>query len=220
MDHTHHEMPFTRIELCVFGIRDGELHVLLARREERPQQGMWALPGGVLRIDMDKDLDDAARRVGRERLRAPMPYLRQQCAEGGLGRDDRVKWALSIVYRVLVDVSMFAPEPGKRVTDLKWEPVRLAAKDKNLAFDHAFIVSEAVIALRREVAALDLPFAFLPSQFTLTEVQQVCEAISGAPMDKSSFRRRLDDREIVEAIPGQFRPGPNRPAQLFRSRSK
>jgi len=37
----------------------------------------------------------------------------------------------------------------------------------------------------------------------------------GYSLDKSSFRRKLDDRKIVSAIDGEFKRGANRPAQLF-----
>lgn len=37
-------------------------------------------------------------------------------------------------------------------------------------------------------------------------------------LDKSSFRRSLDDRNLLEAIPGEMKTGAFRPAQLFRKR--
>ena len=50
-------MPFTRIELVVMSIVDGRLAVLLGKRTGAPHEGQWALPGGVLRIDLDEDLE-------------------------------------------------------------------------------------------------------------------------------------------------------------------
>ena len=61
-DPKRHPMPFTRLEIAVMSLVDGELQVLLARRAEAPYAGRWALPGGVLRIDLDASLDAAARR--------------------------------------------------------------------------------------------------------------------------------------------------------------
>ena len=63
-----HPMPFTRLEIAVMALIGGRLHVLLARRAEPPHAGRWALPGGALRIDLDRTLDDGARRVMHERL--------------------------------------------------------------------------------------------------------------------------------------------------------
>ncbi|MCU0837041.1 MAG: NUDIX domain-containing protein [Chromatiaceae bacterium] len=56
-------MPFTRVEIAVLSVVDGRLCVLLARRAEEPHAGKWALPGGVLRIDLDGSLDAAAQRA-------------------------------------------------------------------------------------------------------------------------------------------------------------
>src|SRR3546814_6009719 len=82
-----HPMPFTRIELAIMSIVDDGLAVLLGHRAQAPHAGRWALPGGIIRIDLDCDLDAAAQRVARERLGVELPYLRQLRAVGG--REDR-----------------------------------------------------------------------------------------------------------------------------------
>jgi 8-oxo-dGTP diphosphatase len=188
---------------------------MLAKREARPFMGSWALPGGVLRIDLDDDLEAAVRRVARERLRVPIPYLRQQCAVGGKGRDTRARWALSIVYRTLLRANHFDPQAGKRVADLKWTSVAKAQAAKDLAFDHAQIIGNAAAALRQEVEALELPMDYLPQQFTLGELQLSCEELLGRKLDKSSFRRRIADRDLLVPV-DEIRQGPNRPAQVYR----
>src|SRR5690242_9781893 len=87
-------MPFTRVEVAVLGVLDGALHVLLAKRAQAPHAGKWALPGGVLRIDLDRSLDAAARRVMHERTGLDVPALQQLGAEGGPTRDPRAPWGL------------------------------------------------------------------------------------------------------------------------------
>jgi 8-oxo-dGTP diphosphatase len=216
-----HTMPFVRVELCVFAVVQRALSVLLIRREEIPERGKWALPGGALRVDLDHSLEEAAVRVARERLRAPLPSLRQHCAVGGTNRDARGPgrgWALSVVYRAVLRSEMFTPEPGKRVTDITWMPVEIAESARELAFDHGGIVASATAALRREVEALQLPFDLIEVHFSLPDLQQLCEAVLARPLDKSSFRRRLADARVVEPVEGIVRRGPNRPAQIYRAR--
>jgi len=212
-------MPFVRIELAALSVIDGGLAVLLGRRTEAPYQGRWALPGGVLRIDLDASLDDAAQRVAQERLNARVPYLRQQCAVGGPSRDPRAPWALSVVYRALVARDAFAATPGKRLEALRWWPVERVEAEARPAFDHAALVGGAVAALRTEVDRLEIPFGFAPAAFTLSELQALCEALLGRRLDKSSFRRRLDERALVEPVAGALRTGAFRPAQLYRARA-
>jgi len=211
-------MPFTRLELAVLTVADGRLAVLLGRRAAPPQQGKWALPGGVLRIDLDQDLEAAAQRVAVERLSVPVPFLRQLRATGGALRDPRAPWTLSIAYRALVPMAALAPVPGKRLAALQWVAADAAAADSSLAFDHANLIRIAVEATRAEIEQLDLPYGFLPDCFTLGELQTSCEAILGRHLDKSSFRRRLDERKLLEPVPGEMRTGAFRPAQLFRKR--
>ena len=170
----------------------------------------------MLRIDLDKTLDDAVQRVANERLGVHLPHVRQLTTVGGAKRDPRAPWALSVVYRALVPMEAFAPEPGKRLESLRWVAADEAASDPHLAFDHAHLIDRAVQAMRADVEAMNLPAGFVPEDFTLTELQQLCEALVGHHLDKSSFRRKLDERGLVEPVEGEMRAaGAHRPAQLY-----
>jgi 8-oxo-dGTP diphosphatase len=138
---------------------------------------------------------------------------------GGAKRDPRAPWAVSVVYRAFASPHQFEPEPGKRIEELEWRNADVAAQDTTLAFDHAEIIRAAAATLREEVERLDFPHELLPEQFTLGELQSFSEQVLGRTLDKSSFRRKLDARALVEAVPGEVRRGPNRPAQLFTMRS-
>jgi ADP-ribose pyrophosphatase YjhB (NUDIX family) len=211
-------MPFTRIELVVMSIVDGGLAVLLGKRAGPPHKGKWALPGGVLRIDLDRDLEAAAQRIASERLGVTLPYLRQLLAVGSKNRDSRAPWALSVAYRALIPVESIDPHAGKRLEAIRWCPIDEAMEDSKLAFDHAGLIRSAADATRAEIERLELPFGFLPEAFTLGELQTCCEAFLGRRLDKSSFRRKLDERELLETLPGKMRTGAFRPAQLYRRR--
>lgn len=209
-------MPFCRVEIAILSLVGGVLSVLLGKRQQAPYAGRWALPGGVVRIDLDKTLEDSAQRVAKERLGVSLPYLRQQCAVGGVTRDPRAPWALSIVFRAMIPADSLVPEAGKRLDALRWCPVGDAITDSRLAFDHAKLIDQAVATTRSEVERLEFPTGFLPETFTLGELQTICEQILGKTLDKSSFRRRLADRNLVEVVPGEMRSGPFRPAQVYR----
>jgi len=211
----HYEMPFTRIELAIMSVVDGGLAVLLGKRTGSPHKGKWALPGGVLRIDLDRDLDAAAQRVADERLGVTLPYLRQLHAVGSKTRDSRATWALSIAYRALLPFDAIDPQAGKRIDALCWRPIDEAMADTKLGFDHADLIRSAAETTRAEIERLELPFGFLPETFTLGELQSCCEAIFGRRLDKSSFRRRLDERDLLEPVAGEMRTGAFKPAQLY-----
>ena len=137
-------MPFCRVEIAILSVVDDKLCVLLAKRSQAPYAGRWGLPGGVIRIDIDEDLEAAVQRVSRERLEVELPFLRQLCAVGGVSRDPRSKWGLSIVYRGLLPAEEFDPKAGKRIEALAWRPAEGVMVDTKLAFDHAQLVAQAL----------------------------------------------------------------------------
>lgn len=210
-----YEMPFVRLELAVLTVKDNALQVLLGKRSVRPYRDQWALPGGVIRIDLDDDLESGCQRVAQERLGTELPNLAQVCAVGGKKRDPRAPWALSVVHRCILALDKLEAAPGKRIEKIAWVPADEAAADTTLAFDHAKLIEASAQATRADFRELRFPPGLLPEWFTLGDLQSLSEAVLGHPLDKSSFRRRIDDAGCVTPVPGQMRTGAFRPAQLF-----
>ena len=211
----NHPMPLIRLEVVVLAIVNNVLRALLAKRVEEPYSGQWALPGGILKVDLDQTLDEGAQRVMQEKIGVTLPCLEQFCAVGGAKRDPRVPWALSVVYLALMPAKPVHLSAGKRSEILEWRPAENVIGDL-LAFDHANLISRAVMKQREQVESMVMPWGLLEDNFTLSELQLTCEHVIGRPIDKSSFRRKLSDRELVEPVQGAMRGGAFRPAQLFR----
>lgn len=211
-------MPLVRVEIALQTLIDSQLCTLLIRREQAPYKDRWALPGGVVRVDRDPTLDACAERVSRERLGVIPPSLRQLCAVGASGRDPRgpSEWGVSIVYRSLIQSDSLPIEGGKRVKGFRWVPVDHPLRDDQIAFDHQRLIAHAAALTRAEFTALEFLPGLVPRQFTLTELQSLCEAVLGERLDKSSFRRKLAARELVKPIPGAFTQGVRyRPAAVY-----
>ena len=47
--------PFMTLDCVIFGFADGHLQVLLVEWNEPSQKGLWALPGGFVKENMDLD---------------------------------------------------------------------------------------------------------------------------------------------------------------------
>lgn len=200
----------------------GGLHVLLARRFDGLQSGKWALPGGFVRID--ESVDDAAKRVLREKAAMAGFYMEQLYTFGDVDRDPRGR-VVSVAYFALLDAGKF------RDVVIHSEELALACLEEcakeslavrssagkilPLAFDHATILKLALHRLRGKLDYSDLGLALLPEQFTLRQLQEVHEAILGHPLSKPAFRRRMLDKGWIEAT-GQREPaGAFRPAELY-----
>ena len=57
----------------------------------------------------------------------------------------------------------------------------------------------------------------MPKTFTLSQLQRVYEQVLGSELDKRTFRRRIEELELVEPVPGAREEGAaHRPAQRYR----
>lgn len=89
---------------------------------------------------------------------------------------------------------------------------------EGLAFDHARIITEAVLGLREDVRRdMKLAFDLLPERFTLTELQNVYEQIWDMELTTPNFRRKI--AEYVEETDAYQAGERYRPAKLFRHRT-
>ena len=210
--------PLATADVAIFAIRGDRLEVLLVRRPdsaEEPFPGRWALPGGFVDVDRDADLEGCALRKLREKAGIAAPYLEQVGSWGSARRDPR-GWSATHVYFALISADELTTHAG--TADSQWHDVD-AALGLPLAFDHSMLLAAAVERLRAKVEYTSLPAYLLRREFTLRELQRVYETILGRTLEKSAFRTRILATELVVPVPRQ-REGPNRPAQLYRLRSR
>lgn len=208
--------PLVFADVALFSVVDDRLHVLLVRRAEAPHAGQWALPGGILKPDIDKDLHGTAQRVLRGKLAVDVPYLEEVCTASGPHRDER-GWSISVLYLALLPMDQVHVAVGNKIDALKW--VDPFAADAPLAFDHSELLRKAMDRLRAKVERHALPLHMLPQKFTLSQLQRICEIVLGRDLDKSVFRRRLKElhaQNLVE-VNGEMVRGVQRPAQLWRA---
>ncbi len=85
----------------------------------------------------------------------------------------------------------------------------------NIAFDHALIITTAIIKLRRLVLREDnsIVFKLLPKYFTLSEAQQIYEVILDKKMYPQVFRRQI--RDYVEETQKYTQSAGHRPSKLY-----
>ncbi len=212
----HHDAPllFT-VDLVIFTVRDEQLQVLLVKRAEQPHRGWWALPGGLLDLRRDDSIESCAVRKLVEKAGVHAPYLEQLKTYGSRDRDPR-GWTATAVYFALMASEQV--QLGGNQEAALWAPVRGDDASFALAFDHARILADAVERLRSKLEYTHIAVHLLPDEFTLPELQRTYEIILQQPLDKSSFRRRVAQADMLEEISGKLRDGSGRPAQLYRFR--
>jgi 8-oxo-dGTP diphosphatase len=104
-DPATYERPSVAVDLVLMSIVDDAPAVLILRRPEPPFKDEWALPGGFVRID--EALDDAARRILRDKARMDGAYVEQLYTFGALGRDPRTR-VVTTAYLALLSAERFA----------------------------------------------------------------------------------------------------------------
>lgn len=123
------------------------------------------------------------------------------------------EWILSLRNNnSLLKITMIE-KPENKVDELPG--LELIEADK-LAFDHALIITYALLKLREHIKREPIIFNMLPDEFTLTEAQQAYEAILGEKVYPQVFRRKIAN--FVEETLEYAETGGHRPSKLYRKK--
>lgn len=199
------------VDVVLLTLVEQQLHAVLLRRQAAPFAGVWALPGGFIHTDEDADAKASAARVLRTKVGIEGAYLEQLATFSGPARDPR-GWSVAIAYCALLPVQNLPPDRA----DIS--VVSLSALPQ-LPFDHRAILDAALERVRSKSLYSSLPVHLCGETFTLPQLQQVYENILGEPLNKVSFRRKMDEMDWLEAVPGaMLGGGAHRPAQLYRAK--
>jgi 8-oxo-dGTP diphosphatase len=206
-------LPLLFTDVVILTLEDARLKVLLTLRGAWPESGKWSLPGVSVRPDQDDSMTAAAMRAVKGKTDTDAPYLEQLRDFSGPQRDPR-GWSSSYAYLCLMPLQALHPMAGPGVEETRLVTVE-EALGMDLAFDHGRMLEEALVRVRNKVNYSSLPAHLLGAQFTLTELMTTYEIILGQSLDKSAFRKKVQEAGFVRAVEGQFKTGPNRPAQLY-----
>jgi len=198
----------------VFTLVGDRLCVLLARRLEEPQRGVFALPGGF--VGRDENPAQTAERKLREKTGVGSVHLEQLRTYAEPARDPR-GWLPSIAYLALVRPEELPVEDRPEGRDPSWHPVDDLPE---LALDHDRIVDDGLWRLRARVAEktwfLRVAGGLLPPTFTLGQAQRLYEALRGDAVDAANFRRDVRATNLLVDTGETHSDGPGRPGRLYR----
>jgi 8-oxo-dGTP diphosphatase len=206
------------VDLVILTLRGTSLQLLLVERGVDPYAGSLALPGGFLR-DAREPVRVAARRELSEEtgLDADSLLLEQLGVYGDPDRDPRGR-VVSVAY---LAIAPRLPDPvaGTDAAAARWTPVgRVLKQSLPLAFDHWRIVADGVERARSKLEYSAIATAFCGPTFTISELQQVYEAVWDVRLDPRNFYRKIQGtRDFVIPTPSSKRPGAGRPARLFQA---
>lgn len=215
-DKNEFESPIFTVDSVLFTCHEDALKVLLVERSNHPYKGFWGLPGGFVDLAKDKTIEDTAKRKLQEKTGITPPYIEQLISVGSQKRDKR-GWSVTVCYTALIayeDCSVHI----NTVSDAKWFSVE-AALSMKLAFDHKNLIEAAHERLRNKALYSIVPGYALPEKFTLPELQRVHEIILGTALQKKSFRRRIEQAELLIET-GEKQASGKRQAALYKMKEE
>jgi len=196
--------------VVIFTVESGRLQVLLIRRSAEPSKDHWSLPGGLL-AERQSLVEAATRRLEIESGMRDV-FLEQLYTFSGLDERDSV----AVAYWALVDKG--SVRLAKRN---EWQPAWYPVGElPALAFKNDEVVTYALTRLRNKLAYSNVAYSLLPSEFSLSQLQQTYEAILGRDLDKRNFRKRIESLGILDDTGRKASVGRHRPAKLYRFRER
>jgi ADP-ribose pyrophosphatase YjhB (NUDIX family) len=163
---------YISVDCIIFGFHKEELNLLLIKRNFNPCKGNWSLVGGFL--NKEESLDQTAQRVLRELTGLDNVFMEQVGSFGAIDRDPGER-VVSTAYYALINIEDYDPELAM-LHNAHW--VKLSELPP-LIFDHKQMVDKALRRLKRQVTNQSIGYNLLPKLFTLSQFQQMYEAILG-----------------------------------------
>lgn len=105
------------------------LRVLLVKRGELPNKGMYALPGGFVREG--ESLDQTAKRELMEETGVACEFLEQFRTTGTVDRDLRTR-VISAAYMALLNASEYTLKPGDDAAEAEWFTVSMKRETEEI----------------------------------------------------------------------------------------
>lgn len=210
-DHLHFAVLAT--DVLLFTVRDGQLLVRLIAIDRPPHfPTSKGFPGGLIH-PKETGRDSALRHLkAKAHIDPDHVHMEQLFTFSKVDRDPRGR-VVAMAYLALVPWADLSDDERMDTDEAWWSPISRATK---LAYDHAEMLDVALERLRARVHYTTLVSKFMPKEFTLTELENVYEAVIGKDLDKRNFRKKILKLDVLKALAKKKQGGPFRPAELYK----
>lgn len=196
--------PAVTADCVIFGFDGVSIKILLIQRGIEPFKGKWAFPGGFMKID--ETAEECAKRELEEETGLKNASVEQFYTFSDVNRDPRER-VITVAHYALVRLSEV--KGGDDAAAAQW-----FAQDKIpcLAFDHDRILRMAMNRLKERICFEPIGFELLPEVFTMTELQNLYEAILEVKFDRRNFASKMLKLGILSEVnDGTVRKGTRNP---------
>ena len=204
---------YVGIDCIIFGFNEGELSLLLLKRNFQPAMGEWSLMGGF--VQQGESVDNAAKRVLAELTGLENVYMEQVGSFGEVERDPGER-VISVAYYALININEYDRKLVQK-HNAYWVNINELPE---LIFDHPQMVEKARKLMQQKASTEPIGFNLLPKLFTLSQLQSLYEAIYGEQIDKRNFRKRIAEMDYIEKTDKIDKTGSKRGAALYKFNEK
>ncbi|MBR5803217.1 MAG: NUDIX hydrolase [Bacteroidaceae bacterium] len=204
---------YVSVDCIIFGLNEGELSLLLLKRNFEPEKGKWSLMGGF--VQDNESVDDAAKRVLKELTGLENVYMEQVGTFGEINRDPGER-VISVAYYALINVDEYDRKLVEK-HHAKWINIHDLP---DLSFDHPAMISKAKELMRRKASLEPIGLNLLPRLFTLSQMQSLYETIQDETIDKRNFRKKVAEMDYIEKTEMIDKSSSRRGAYLYKFNDK
>lgn len=204
---------YVSVDCIIFGLNEGELSLLLLKRNFEPEKGKWSLMGGF--VQNDESVDAAAKRVLKELTGLENVYMEQVGAFGEVDRDPGER-VISVAYYALINIDEYDRKLVKK-HNAQWINIHDLPE---LSFDHPAMIEKARDLMRRKASLEPIGLNLLPRLFTLSQMQSLYETIQGETIDKRNFRKKVAEMDYIEKTEMIDKSCSRRGAYLYKFNNK
>ena len=204
---------YVSVDCIIFGLNEGELSLLLLKRNFEPEKVKWSLMGGF--VQQNESVDTAAKRVLKELTGLENVYMEQVGAFGEVDRDPGER-VISVAYYALINVDESDRKLVKK-HNAQWINIHDLPE---LSFDHPAMIEKARELIRRKASLEPIGLNLLPRLFTLSQMQSLYETIQGETIDKRNFRKKVAEMDYIEKTEMIDKSSSRRGAYLYKFNNK
>lgn len=204
---------YVSVDCIIFGLNEGELSLLLLKRNFEPEKGKWSLMGGF--VQQNESVDDAAKRVLKDLTGLENVYMEQVGAFGEINRDPGER-VISVAYYALINVDEYDRKLVEK-HNAQWINLHNLPE---LSFDHPAMIEKAREQMHRKALLEPIGLNLLPRFFTLSQMQSLYETIQGESIDKRNFRKKVAEMDYIEKTELIDKSNSRRGAYLYQFNDK
>jgi ADP-ribose pyrophosphatase YjhB (NUDIX family) len=223
--------PNLTVDCAIFGYHNGKLQLLLVKNKILT---LWCLPGGYVR--KNESLDEASARITLDRTGIGNLFLKQFKTFGDPGRNkekgildpgklyeiagiriEEDSWLMSqtvsVGFYAITDIVKTTPRADYFSSGCRWFPID---ELPHLGFDHDEMVREALFTMRMHLYHFPVGKNLLPEKFTLREIKQFYEVMSGKSLHATNFPNKLIKMGLISRLEEKKSIGAHRSPAYYK----